>query len=275
MCTGLATREGDLSRIRQHYICKEYLAERAAALGLDQYILYGSGEEASESSREDMMEALLGAVAADCGWDWHTLEGVTDRLLTIQLSQPHSILQANSYDVFNAWHQKHFGRMPVYEVSRGRPAGRDSDGYVYSCTLRFFVPQNDKGIWTDQRADVQGNTRSEARTRAAEEAYRFLINNGLWMDLKDAGIEPKLEDAINQLQELYQKKYVEKPEYSFEEHSDGWHCTCLCSGIEGFGKAQGKTAAKKKAAFMVLVHLMMSTGLKTDDLRKAMWKTFE
>lgn len=252
--------EGDLSRIRQHYICREYLAERATALGLDQYILYGSGEEPGDSGREDMMEALLGAVAADCEWDWHTLEGVADRLLTIQLSEPRSLLQLSSYDMFNSWHQKRFGRMPEYEVSKGTPTDREGKSYRYTCTLRYFVPENGKGIWTDQRVDVQGNTRSEARTRAATEAYLFLVRNGLWMNLKDAGIEPRLEDAINQLQELYQKKYVEKPEYVFEERNDGWHCTCLCSGVEGFGKATGKTAAKKKAAFVVLVHLMMSAG---------------
>ena len=49
--------EGVLSKIRSKYVCKEYLASRAAELGLDQFILYGSGEEAAESSREDMMEA--------------------------------------------------------------------------------------------------------------------------------------------------------------------------------------------------------------------------
>ena len=38
------------------------------------------------------------------------------------------------------------------------------------------------------------------------------------MNLGDAGIEPDPENSINQLQELYQKKYLETaPEYSFEE----------------------------------------------------------
>ena len=115
-------------------------------------------------------------------------------------------LQTNSYDMLNSWHQKHFGRMPEYEVCKGRPFGSHSDRYLYTCTLRYFVPENDRGIWTDQCVTVQGNTRSEARTKAASEAYRFLVGNGLWVNLKDAEIEPKLEDAINQLQELYQKK---------------------------------------------------------------------
>ena len=268
--------EGDLTRIRQQYICGEYLASRAAALGLDQYILYGSQEEASESAGADMMEALIGAVAADCDWDWHTIEGVVDRLLCIQLSGPMNMLKSSFYDTFNSWHQKKFGRMPEYEVSKGSPVGAGLKEFLYSCTLRFSIPENDKGIWTSQRVDVQRETRSKARELAAEEAYRFVVNNGLWMNLSDAGVEPKLEDSINQLQELYQKKYVDEPVYSFEERDrDEWYCSCVCGGVEGWGRAVGKTPAKKRAAFMVLVGLLESAGICKEEWKQAVWKLLE
>ncbi len=263
--------EGDLSRIRQHFICREYLSERATELELDRYILYGSQEQPSNSAREDMMEAVLGAVAADCGWDWYTLEAVVDRLLCVQVMRTDLFLKETHYDLFNTWHQKKFGRMPEYEVSKGMP---HRDGTVeYLCTLRFQIPENDKGIWTSQRVDVQEMTRSKARERAAFEAYAFVMNHGLWMNLKDAELVPDLENSINQLQELYQKKYVEQPDYTFEEDLQGWRCECVCGGVNGYGRASGKTAAKKKAAFMVLVRLMMSAGLATEGMRQAMWAT--
>ena len=82
-----------------------------------------------------------------------------------------------------------------------------------------------------------------------------------------------MESSINQLQELYQKKYIPRPEYTFEEDLNGWQCECTVDNIDGFGKAAGKTMAKKKAAFMVLVNLMMSAGLSTKELEHAMWKT--
>ena len=73
---------------------------------------------------------------------------------------------------------------------------------------------------------------------AAELAYRFVVIHGLRMQLSDAGITPDLENSINQLQELYQKKYVEQTVYEFEEHTatglDQWYCTCRCFGIEGY-----------------------------------------
>lgn len=102
------------------------------------------------------------------------------------------------------------------------------------------------------------------------------MNNGLWKRLDDAAIKPELENSINQLQELYQKKYLDTaPEYRFEERKDQWYCSCTVDGVEGWGKATGKTAAKKKAAFMALVRLYQSAGICDENLEKAMWKTLE
>ena len=54
--------EGELTKVRQQFVSKESLAARARELGLGQFILYGTGEKETDSSLEDMMEALIGAV---------------------------------------------------------------------------------------------------------------------------------------------------------------------------------------------------------------------
>ncbi len=259
--------EGDLTRIRTHFIRGEYLSIRACELGLDRYILYGTGEESSESSLENVIEALIGAVAVDCDWDWNTLEGVVDRLLCIQLSNPSRFLSHSYYDTFNAWHQKHFGRMPQYEVSKGKPIDAKGKEFLYTCSLRFQLPENDKGIEEYQRINVERESRSKARELAAELAYRFVVNKGLWMRLEEAHIIPNLENSINQLQELYQKKYVEQPEYTFEQERREWLCDCICGSFDGWGRAEGKVKAKKKAAYMVLKKMMKAAGIsKEGDL---------
>lgn len=245
--------EGDLSKIRSHYVCKEYLSSRATELGLDKYILYGAGEQPSDSAREDMMEALVGAVAVDCKWDSAVLENVVDALLCVQLSDARTLLSRPFYDIFNAWHQKRFGRMPQYEVRRTYP----DDYFAFTCTLNYALPENDKGLAVEQYVEAKGRTRSKARELAAELAYRFVVNNGLWLErLEESGVVPSLDDSINQLQELYQKKYVGQPEYSFEEQGfNEWGCTCKCSDIEAWSSAKSKTLAKKQAAFAVLKKL--------------------
>ena len=255
--------EGDLTKLRMQFINKEYLASRATDLGLDKYILYGTGEEATESALEDMMEALIGAVTVDCKWNMAVLDNVVNRLLEIQLDCENDLLKKSFYEIFNSWHQKHFGRIPKYEV-HPELGQRPEDGYNhYWCDIRFQVPENNKGVYTSHRMVSEGRTRSKAREHAAECAYRFIVKNGLWVDLNKANLVPDRENSINQIQELYQKKYLdEKPEYSFtEEEGDVWRCDCVCCGVCGSGQAIGKTKAKKEAAYRTLLKLMKTAGI--------------
>ena len=65
------------------------------------------------------------------------------------------------------------------------------------------------------------------------------------------------------------------PEYTFE-HWDGdeWNCECVCGGVNGFGRGVGKTKAKKKAAYMVLVRLLKAAGICEESWEKKMWEGF-
>ena len=262
-------KEGSLSRIRTGYVSKEYLSKRAMELGLDKYILYGTGEEESESARADMMEALIGAVAADSNWNWGILGDVVDRLVCPQMHKADSFLHATYYETFNSWHQKHFHKMPEYEVY-------GSEKSRYHCTIRFFVPKNEKNIQEYQRIDVDGFTRNESREEAAMKAYFFVVGKGLWINLKDAGVVPDLENSINQLQELYQKKYVEQPRYDFKEDTDGrWFSDCFCESAHGYGKAHSKIKAKKKAAYMTIVRLLEAAGICEESWRKQVWESID
>ena len=107
-------------------------------------------------------------------------------------------------------------------------------------------------------------------------AYRIMYNTGLWLDLSEADMEPDLDRSINQLQELYQKKYLEEaPEYVFEEGIDGtWHCDCICCGLSGFGRGESKTKAKKKAAYGLLVLLFKGSGITKEEWERKMYRGF-
>lgn len=265
--------EGKLSRMRAKFLTKEYLAARAVELGLDKYILYGTSETPSESAREDMIEALIGAVAVETRWNWRILEDVVDRLVNIQLSNTDELLRTSSYEALNRWHQKHFGYMPEYEVYRDYRDKAETFEY-YCCTLRYSIPKNDKGIREAQRIDIEkAPSRTMAREKAAENAIAIIQSNGLWMSLADAGIEPDLENSINQLQELFQKKYIGEPKYKFsEDYGDYWHCECICGEFAGSGFAESKVKAKKKAAYCTLIWILESAGICKEEWKRAMWK---
>ena len=222
--------EGEMTKIRSHFVNKEHLA-----------------------------------------WDWHVLEEVADRLVCIQITKPDEFLKKSYYDLFNAWHQRHFGCIPDYEIYCHMGS---KSSIPYHCTIRFSIPENQKGLMESQRIDIDEETRGSARERAAWQAYSFVMNAGLWINLSDAGVVPSLENSINQLQELYQKKYLEdKPEYTFEERKgDVWRCDCVCGGVNGFGEAGSKTAAKKKASYMVLVRMLSAAGICKKEWKEQMYK---
>ena len=254
--------EGELTRIRQQFTSKEALAARARELGLGRFILYGTGEKETDSALEDMMEALIGAVVIDCNWEMETVETMVNELICIQLDSADSLLRKAYYDILGAWHQKHFGCTPKYELTESV----NLDGPCYWCNVHFNVPKNDKGVRTIQHLSIDGETRSRARENAARRAYEFIVRNGLWKNLSEAGIVPDFDNSINQLQELYQKKYLEeKPEYEYDDRGNEWVVECRAEGYFGWGVANSKVKAKKKAAYMVIVDKKRSAGICKDE----------
>ena len=168
------------------------------------------------------MEVLIGAIAIESSGDTKTLERAADNLLFLQLTYLDRFLKETYYDLLGAWHQKRFGVMPSYELY-------DLGKRGFGGTIRFWMPENDKGVQTNQRIDVDAGTRSKARESAAFMAYGFIRNQGLWINLKDAGLVPRLENSINQLKGLYQEKYLdEAPKYELKsfivaQEDENWH----------------------------------------------------
>ena len=249
--------EGELSRLRSHFVCKEYLGKRCEALGLDKYILCGTGDECDLSAKEDAMEALIAAVAIDSGWDKSIIEDVTDRLVDIQIDQPDRYLRKSYYELLNGWHRHFFHDIPEYSVYRDYyKSGREH----YSCVLKFLIPENDDNIPGRQVVQGDGDTRSIARENAARQAYSFIYGKGLWLNLKNAEVVPDYDSAINQLQELWQKKYIEKPEYDFRREGKNWYCNCNANGVIADCRGRDKVEAKKKASYEALVKLLRAAG---------------
>lgn len=241
--------EGDMTKIRVNLVSKDNLSRCAAETGLDKYIMYGTEDQETDNSREDMVEALIGAVAIDSGWDYDVLEKVVDAILEVQFETFDKYIKVSMFEELNAWHQSRFGCIPDYELHKSNEG--------YECTLRFSILPNDKDIPTAQRVEAIADTRSNAREKAAEKAVIFIKINGLWLNIIEAGVVPSLNDCVNQLQELYQKKYIRKPEYKFEDDGELWTCACSCEAVRSELKGKTKNEAKKKAAFVTLVRILM------------------
>lgn len=245
--------EGQLTEIKKKLICKKMLAHRIDMFGFTERILMGNGDvgqkvQNQDSIKEDLFEAIVGAVAIDSGWDAELLEDVVDRMLDIEYYLEKGFSDDENYvDLIQTWCQKRYGWIPEYDFEE-----TEED---YECSLML----------SDDYDDFIGcgYTKREARMNAAQKAYEYLEeNNELLLPVDEVG-EPDIERAINQLQELYQKGYIDEPYYEFYEEYDYngnpiWRCECHIKGAEKYYwiNSSSKKNGKKRVAYDMLCDVL-------------------
>ena len=232
--------EGEFTQIKKRLVERSMLAHRIDVLGLSEYLIMGKGDirknvQNEDSVKEDLFEAIIGAVALDCDWDIDTIQDVLETMLDIEYYFENGFNDENNYvDLIQQWSQKAYHQVPRYDF--------DENEEGFECSLR--LPN------IDDEFSGEGYSKSVARLNAAAAAYEYLEENNLLTTMRDEIGEPCEERAISQLQELAQKGYINYPNYSFEEDHDEngnplW--TCVCE-IDGFDNSYENTCSSKKEA---------------------------
>jgi ribonuclease III len=153
--------EGDLSRLRAALVNQSSLSEVAATLGLGERLRLGEGELKSGGFRRpsilaDSVEALLGAVYLDAGFD--AVRGVVERLLGERLEGKEGLPVAK--DPKTALQEHLQGRklqLPRYSVQR-------TEGEAHDQTFTVECRVDDLGL----AASGKGASRRAAEQAAAE-----------------------------------------------------------------------------------------------------------
>lgn len=262
--------EGEFTNLKKRLVEKKMLAHRIDILGLNQYLIMGKGDinknaQDEPSVKEDLFEAIIGAVALDCGWDLETIESVVDLMLEPNYYLDNDFDDDNYVNLVQQWFQKNYGVLPEWKfpdeiylqnIEIGilrRPIIEQGQGNII-CTLHY----------RDYVFTGRGFSKKEARLNAAKVVYEFLEDNGLLYTIKDEIDNPCEELAINQLQELAQKGYFNMPDYKFEETYDeqgypAWKCYCSINYQERicwWGRDYSKRGAKRLAAWCVLKQVL-------------------
>lgn len=252
-CTRKGITEGKLTDIKKKLVNSSMLAHRIEKMGLHEYLIMGKGDinknvQNEESVKEDLFEAIIGAVAIDSNWDNKKIDDAVDSLLQ-PFNYINNIDEDDNYiDLIQWWTQKEYGELPHYEF-------KEKNG-GFECILDLkSLKYNIVG---------SGKSKQSARMKAAQYAYECLNEEGLWWTMQDEIGEYSLETSINKLQELYQKKYINNPQYDFYETGydyNGniiWRCECKVDGYDGYAfyEANSKKEAKKNAALIMLKHIL-------------------
>lgn len=264
--------EGELTDLKISLVEGKRLASVTEELGLQEYLIMGQGDikngvQNQSHVKEDLYEAILGAIALDCNWDLSILSDVIDRTL-----KPNEILDKGIFDkdylgiIQDWWKKRHDGQLPPYEVS-------GSNG-SFSCALTFY---KDSRYWRGEKEITiygDGGSEDEAIKTVAKNTYKYITDSQEIIDLIG---KVSMENAVNKLQELWQKNKIGRPIYSFRELDDflsgfgnkehGWECTCTVEGCDFNATVQciKKMQAKKEAAQFILEQIEDSNFGKLDD----------
>ena len=136
-----AMDEGEMSRFKVELVQRRTLAAAIDRLGLQEYLLVGKSDEAmgvrdEPSVKEDLFEAIIGAVAVDSCWNFAILEALVDRMLgTDGLLEENDIGgEARDYEAeLEAWLKAREGSAEyVFDVQK-------CEGLAYACEIKSLL----------------------------------------------------------------------------------------------------------------------------------------
>ena len=273
--------EGELTKMKARLVQKKMLAHRIDLLGFTKYLYMGKGDiekhvERQDSVKEDLFEAIVGAVALDSEWNLSLLERIVNNMLDFDSALEDSADYENYIGMVQDWALKNGGELPLYHTDVYRQAYMlNGTTYIYGDRMRS-IPISAIGAdpypkrmcymkfpWRDEVFLDAGVTDHDAKMGVAKKAYEYLREKNLLQSIEKEIVNPSEENAISQLETLARRGHFAIPEYLFEESPDGkgncfWTCKCSANGLDfsTSGEASSKKAAKKQAAYKMLQRVL-------------------
>ena len=272
--------EGELTMLKQRLVQKDTLARRIDELQIAKYLIMGKGDiqnnrSEEKSVKEDLFEAIVGAVAIDSNWDFEKIQEVVEVMLN-----PDSVLESeDNIDYVRLIYQwdESYGMEPWFQYEE---YGEHTTWYI---RRENTIYQSCNLIGSKEQQRLSGTTRTcfvkiaddlplfagfgyshnEARKNACMVAYEYLEKNNMLFTIRDEIEEPSLEMAINQLEILARRGYFSLPEYDYDESHDEngnpiWKVSCSIDEFENIYtiESSSKKLAKKEAAFEMLNYVL-------------------
>ncbi len=268
--------ENELSKIKSRMVSKKALSRRMYELGFSAHLIMGKSDiqnniNEEDSVKEDLFEAIIGAVVIDSGWDQKTIQSVVEAMLV-----PEDFLSddtdTNYVRLIQEWEMQENGCIPWYEYKEASytstwymkeentiyqhfPLEYNYSKLKYHCYLKLL---DSLPVFCGFGTSVR-----EARMAACKLAYEYLEKNDMPFTIRDEIENPNRNDAINQLEILARRGYFSIPTYCFnEKHDDNgnpiWNCECHVEEEEYYfdETSSSKKDAKKGAAYSMLMHVL-------------------
>ena len=241
------SKEGAFTDIKKELVQKKSLSKAIDDLKLARFLFVGNGENInnlSDSIKEDLFEAILGAVAIDCNWNLDKLIYVTECMIDIHGFLENNFEDDNYVGNVQEWYMKEYGCLPEYEIKESY------DGFTCYLSIEHKLFQG------------SGISKAKARMDCAEEAYWYLKENKLIKDsIEDYIADYDESNSLRILNELFQKRIIKQPVYSFineiKDDKTSWNCVLSIEDVKKKTKGYGysKKDAQRDAALKMLDYL--------------------
>jgi ribonuclease-3 len=149
--------EGDLSRVRANLVRQETLHQLAVGLGLPDVLRLGEGESKSGGQKRpsilaDALEALIGAVYLDAGFE--TAQALVTRLFkAVDINPQMQAIGKDPKTELQEWLQGRKMRLPIYRVV-GTLGAAHEQTFEVECEVDE-LNLNERGIGSSRRAGEQ------------------------------------------------------------------------------------------------------------------------
>lgn len=283
--------EGELSELKKRLVQRRTLAKRTEFWGWDKHLILGEGDKKNnisqkESVKEDLFEAIIGAVTVDSGWNMEFIQSAVELALDpeSELEEDDSL---NYVSLVQDWYASYYGKNPIFECKKANTLNSWNNLYSvykgkYSCELTLnnvdiYPNSRNVNFFVDHTSNISilssrnktfigyGDSKCEARRDLCMKIYEVLEEQGLLSTIRDEIKNPNKDEAINQLETLSRRGYFSLPAYTFKEVYDQegnpiWSARCQIAeySVEMNAKASSKKEAKKKAAFKMLKFVLKS-----------------
>ena len=247
-------QEGELTKMKSGLVSTDYLANAFDNLHLEEFIYYGKSDENNnvkdvKSIKEDVFEAIIGAIAIDSNWDMDIVIKIVKKLLNTDNYLKQSEIDTN-----------YVGLLQEQASSLGL------DAPIYDVRL---MKQDDSMVW---RARVKingtkyspvgfGYNQKDARKNAAKAMIQLLKTYQKELELKKV-VQWSESDVFSVINSLVQTGEINKPIYEFKESYDNngnpcWECATIISnlGFIYYGYGSTKKEAQKHSLETVLENI--------------------
>lgn len=272
-------KEGKLSEFKSYWTKKERLSDAIDDLGLAQYLIMSKGDinqkaHEHKSVKEDLFEALVGAMWVDSGKDTKRIEPIVFNMLNIEFDKK---TEKNFYSQLIEWADKK--KYPL--TKKVESVGNDYKvELIVDLTTIYGEPlfDGDDNLWSE---NGYGRTIKEAEQNAAKALIEKLDRYGNYEQGVRFQEDFTKETAINKLQEYAQKGEIGQVSYTdsleFNEEKPYWKVTCHIANMSIVfdGRAKLKKDAKKEAAYQALTFMkLMMDGNGANEFNPLKKKEF-